>query len=718
MAQFIIPDRNTSSEMRYQMGWALSDLAYEFPQIRAFDADLRSSTGLHIFEHFHPEKLIKAGIAEQLMISMAAGFSQEGFIPFTCTFDAFSRRFMDQLYVTVAYSDLNVKMIGAYAGLFTGKAGASHQSDKELGFLLRVPRLTVLEPSCNDEMRQALRIATTEHGPFYLRLVRCSVDENSIYPGYEFRVGRGVTVLDDGYDAGLITTGQSLAQAFSKTMRSVPDSEASALLGQYFRVVSQYGADSEEADEFMRGELSAIPALQQQIMGILNNSGIYNDGFSQLDRDRARPYVVEGMKAGLSGETKVDYMQNRAWDLAAKAALEDPKEDPFGVMTVTGGLDTVKSRSLDRRQAVLDVLSYDKVNGEFTTPEIIDLKRRIADNPAKDLILSDINLMSEIESIIGSPEEAEGYSPGLASAIANPDFVKRDSSGRVISRMSFEEAKNKLGDKFEDKFAEYMKALRRQRNESSAFNSSVEQSYYLTNKNDYRALVDAQETVRSLVDIGRLISPEDASEVELKANIKRYLDYERAASAMERRTIIPQFESTSEESNYVNNLLNVAIASLGEGQYSAVEVVDERGNTRARNASEAEALLPLLQDSSKFSITGNLNPISKDGKRSSGLKVTFVGDNNNPPANYIIHEDSLDAALRHTNRIYDHLTDFSIGKIRDPQVISGAQYNSPDMLYNIKWSEEKDGVQTALSGQILQSNIINILSNLNKKKKK
>lgn len=213
MAQFIIPDRNTSSEMRYQMGWALSDLAYEFPQIRAFDADLRSSTGLHIFEHFHPEKLIKAGIAEQLMISMAAGFSQEGFIPFTCTFDAFSRRFMDQLYVTVAYSDLNVKMIGAYAGLFTGKAGASHQSDKELGFLLRVPRLTVLEPSCNDEMRQALRIAATEHGPFYLRLVRCSVDENSIYPGYEFRIGRGVTVLDDGYDAGLITTGQSLAQA-------------------------------------------------------------------------------------------------------------------------------------------------------------------------------------------------------------------------------------------------------------------------------------------------------------------------------------------------------------------------------------------------------------------------------------------------------------------------------------------------------------------------
>ena len=213
MAQFIIPDRNKTSEMRYQMGWALSDLAYEFHQIRAIDADLRSSTGLHIFEHFHPEKLIKAGIAEQLMVSLASGFSQEGFIPFTCTFDAFSRRFMDQLYVTVAYSNLNVKMIGAYAGLFTGKAGASHQSDKELGFILRVPHLTVLEPSCNDEMRQVLRAAVENYGPFYLRLVRCSVEENAIWPGYEFKIGKGVTVLDYGSDAGLVTTGQSLAQA-------------------------------------------------------------------------------------------------------------------------------------------------------------------------------------------------------------------------------------------------------------------------------------------------------------------------------------------------------------------------------------------------------------------------------------------------------------------------------------------------------------------------
>lgn len=213
MAQFTLPDRQKTREMRYQMGFALADLAYEHPKILALDADLRSSTGLHIFEHFHPAKLVKTGIAEQNMASMAAGLSQEGFIPFPCTFDAFSRRMLDQIYVTVAYSNLNVKFIGAYVGLFTGKAGATHQSDKELGILLRVPRLTVVEPSCNREMRQVLRAAVEAPGPWYIRIVRCEVAENLLDAGHRFQVGKGVTVVDDGADVGMITTGFMLQTA-------------------------------------------------------------------------------------------------------------------------------------------------------------------------------------------------------------------------------------------------------------------------------------------------------------------------------------------------------------------------------------------------------------------------------------------------------------------------------------------------------------------------
>ena len=104
-------------------------------------------------------------------------------------------------------------MIGAYAGLFTGKAGATHQSDKELGFLLRVPNLTVLEPSCNEEMRQVFQVAADTPGPFYLRVVRCNVAENEVFPGYEFRIGKGVTVAEYGTDAGIVCSGYMLAPA-------------------------------------------------------------------------------------------------------------------------------------------------------------------------------------------------------------------------------------------------------------------------------------------------------------------------------------------------------------------------------------------------------------------------------------------------------------------------------------------------------------------------
>jgi len=207
VAQFYLPDRATTKEMRYQMGYALADLAYEYPKIVALDADLRSSTGLHIFEHYHPAKLVKAGIAEQNLIAMAAGYSQEGYVPFPCTFDAFSRRYMDHLYITVAYSNFNVKILGTYAGLFTGKSGATHQSDKELSFLLRVPNLTVIEPGCNVELAQALRVGVETPGPFYFRIVRCEVEDNELYDGYQFKVGKGTTAYDEGSDVGFVTTG-------------------------------------------------------------------------------------------------------------------------------------------------------------------------------------------------------------------------------------------------------------------------------------------------------------------------------------------------------------------------------------------------------------------------------------------------------------------------------------------------------------------------------
>lgn len=152
---------------------------------------------------------------------------------------------------------------------------------------------------------------------------------------------------DTTYVSGneLYSRGQNLAEAFSKTMREVPEDERLALQGQYFRIVNQYGADSAEADAFMQGEIRRIPALAKQVDEILANSGIDAKGFTPADKERARQYIIEGMKAGLSGETKVDYLQNRAWDLNRGGGSEEEEvsvTEPLG--TVEWGIQAGSKR--------------------------------------------------------------------------------------------------------------------------------------------------------------------------------------------------------------------------------------------------------------------------------------------------------------------------------------------------------------------------------------
>ncbi len=216
MAKFSLPANDNNGEMRYQMGYKLLDLMKKDDRILAVDADLRSSTGLHIPDATFPNRVVKVGIAEQNLMAVSAGLSQEGFIPFCCTFDAFTRRNLDQLYVSVCYSNLNVKILGAYAGLYSGKAGATHQSDKELGVLLRIPNLTIIEPSCNHEMEEAMEAAAAINGPVYLRIVRCKVNYDEIESDAPFAIGKGITIKgfsQEKADIGIVVTGHMLKTA-------------------------------------------------------------------------------------------------------------------------------------------------------------------------------------------------------------------------------------------------------------------------------------------------------------------------------------------------------------------------------------------------------------------------------------------------------------------------------------------------------------------------
>lgn len=196
--------------------------------------------------------------------------------------------------------------------------------------------------------------------------------------------------------------GQALSQAFSEVMRSVPEDAQLALEGQYWQIVSQYGPTSEEARQFMEGVLESIPALNNQIEDIMGSSGIYSEGFTVSDQDRARRYIVEGMMAGLSGDTKVEYLNNQAYGLTEKApeAPEAPVQAPSN-MNVYPGAPQPIVRNKEHRQAVAD---YEAYSGLSTGDQNSDNTYVLAEVDGEEMLVS-----PELKAMLVYNEDPEVY---------------------------------------------------------------------------------------------------------------------------------------------------------------------------------------------------------------------------------------------------------------------------------------------------------------------
>jgi transketolase len=116
-------------------GHALAALADERPEIVGLSADLSKYTDLHIFAKAHPDRFYQMGMAEQLLMSAAAGMAREGFVPFATTYAVFaSRRAYDFICMAIAEENLNVKIVCGLPGLTTGY-GPSHQATDDLAIL-------------------------------------------------------------------------------------------------------------------------------------------------------------------------------------------------------------------------------------------------------------------------------------------------------------------------------------------------------------------------------------------------------------------------------------------------------------------------------------------------------------------------------------------------------------------------------------------------------
>jgi len=199
---------------RVAFGEALVEVGRTNPEVVVFDADVCTSTQTSHFRQAYPDRFYQMGIAEQNMVGAAAGMSTLGYIPWVSTFAVFiAKRAVDQVRISVAYPQMNVKLNGSYAGIPTGKAGATHQSVEDIAVMRAMPNMTVVAAADAVETRQAVLASVKHVGPLYLRTVRCPVpvifDDK-----HKFEIGRSYT-LRDGNDAAIIATGMTTPKALA-----------------------------------------------------------------------------------------------------------------------------------------------------------------------------------------------------------------------------------------------------------------------------------------------------------------------------------------------------------------------------------------------------------------------------------------------------------------------------------------------------------------------
>jgi len=199
-------------EMRECYCNALIEEARRNGNIIVIDVDTSNSMGTKPFYRAFPERALNCGIMEAHGIGMAAGLSSVGFIPFFHAFGVFaSRRCYDQVFLSCAYQDLNVKIIGADAGVTATTNGGTHMPFEDMGIMRNIPNMTVIEPADSTMIPQAVRHMANSWGNFYMRYGRRIMmrvyNEKAV-----FEIGKA-NVLKEGCDVAIIACGIMVHEA-------------------------------------------------------------------------------------------------------------------------------------------------------------------------------------------------------------------------------------------------------------------------------------------------------------------------------------------------------------------------------------------------------------------------------------------------------------------------------------------------------------------------
>lgn len=187
-------------------GEVLCELGVEYPRLMVVEADLMKASGSKPFKERYPERHINVGVAEQNLVGIAAGIAAAEGIPFACTMANFmAKRACDQVSMSVAYNNFNVKLVGCYAGLTQEKNGGTHVSFMDIGVMRSLPNMRVIAPGDGNEFRQMLGSAAAYEGPVYIRMPKL-LHPDILGPDHRFEMGLAYR-YGEGSDLTLVSTG-------------------------------------------------------------------------------------------------------------------------------------------------------------------------------------------------------------------------------------------------------------------------------------------------------------------------------------------------------------------------------------------------------------------------------------------------------------------------------------------------------------------------------
>ncbi|HEL2049483.1 TPA: transketolase family protein [Streptococcus suis] len=200
-----------TKEMRLVYSDFLAQVGQEDTTIAAIEADLSSSMATNKLSSVLGGRYVNVGIMEQEMVGVAAGLSLLGYKPYIHTFGPFaSRRVYDQVFISLAYAQLNATIVGSDAGVSAEMNGGTHMPFEELGLMRLIPKARVYEVSDDVQFQAVLKETIKVDGLKYIRTIRKA--PMAIYQGGE-DFSKGYCVLRQGEDMTLLASGIMVEQA-------------------------------------------------------------------------------------------------------------------------------------------------------------------------------------------------------------------------------------------------------------------------------------------------------------------------------------------------------------------------------------------------------------------------------------------------------------------------------------------------------------------------